>query len=433
MLRKIYVISKFTVIEAVRKKIFYSLILFLILLFIFTSQSKSFVEIDSQYKLTLTWVTRLISIVAIVSVFLLTAQSIPEFYEHKYSFLLFTKPLTKFDFLIGKFVGYVIVSLLLIISMCIISYVFIYLKHGRQFFDHFLAFKIVEHDEFEFRNSNGGTNEKIGTTTQPLVLTLSDEGIKSARWVWFDLPPSDTPRYLMLKFRLYRGPRDAGRVILTLTNTLLDKTKREVLKCFSLKNYIIEIPLELTQEGGTIIAQIDRGDSTTTLQLWPGSVLLADGNHSFHLNFLLHLIGELLKVLLIFAPVLVIANFVSTPTAIVFGLVFIVCSSMINQTVEYSKTVEEELKERPIKLYLKKGGHDVIHVPVWLAKFSVVVIKLAKNVLPDFNKFNSFRDLLESKYITFSRSLSLLTNAAIYAFVWLIFGCFCFQIIPKTC
>ncbi|MBI5366443.1 MAG: ABC transporter permease subunit [Planctomycetes bacterium] len=121
---KIAAVASLTFLESVRKRVFLVLVSFAVVV-LASGLALPSVDDLSRFKVIQSWCLRSISFFGVLIAIFLSATAIPDDIEEKKIFTLLTKPLSRLQYLLGKFVGYSLILAVFLLGTGLLSWGYI--------------------------------------------------------------------------------------------------------------------------------------------------------------------------------------------------------------------------------------------------------------------------------------------------------------------
>ena len=424
--KPVFALAGLTFKEAVRSRIF--IIIFVIgLVAVILSSTVESITIVDKVKLMRQWIVLIISGTSIICTLFIVAFGIPFEIESKRIQMLFSKPLTRGGFFIGKALGYGFV----IFSIFLILGVFGYLA---------ILFSVSgSDDDRDLTSINifakplsldfyGATLRKDSTGLQgiPAIYTIDDH--KNTVEVVFDVSEI-YPDYAdlksvtldldtMISMRRNRELQDKDWIVKAKHPERLYPEFEQRVKFHDPSKYEISMPGAIFDKNGISVITLEFEEFPYNLGFSRESIRLLIDKTTLGYSIIKTLIVQLSKVWYILVFVLFFSAFFSAYTSIIGGFtIWFLTESVykIPQTIAYV--------QKQMLFEVKRAEATGIQMS-WVTKFSSGLFDLGINkilvglsyVVPDFNRFNILWNFVEG----YDTSLLSVTSAFLYFVAWII-------------
>ncbi|MCD4656325.1 MAG: hypothetical protein K8S87_02160 [Planctomycetes bacterium] len=401
----IYALAGLTFKEAVRSRIFIIIFIIGLIAVVLSSTVESISEVD-KVKLMRQWIVLIISGTSIICALFSAAFSIPFEIESKRIQMLFSKPISRGSYFIGKSAGYSVVILLVFIILGICGYFAIIFSVSGSDEDADLT-SIKTFVKPQTMDIFGDTFRKEFTGLQEIpaiylvdqhknivetVFNISNENVdlQSIETVTLDVSTG-------ISMRRYREMQDCEWI---LTAKHPQRLLPEVTKKISFHDpskYKIKLPSSIFSVDGKSIISFEFNEFPYNLAFSPESIRLLIDKTSLGSSFAKTLAVELSKVLFILVFVLMLSAFFSPYTSIIGGFMIWFLAYSVNKIPQTIMFVE-----RQMSFELKKVAGTEYNVS-WATQFSTEFFNLGFNkilmgltyIVPDFSKFNVLWNFVE--------------------------------------
>jgi hypothetical protein len=420
-MEQLLAITVLTLKEASRKKVFAVLIIFALAL-ISCSALFPAIEPTSRICLAKVWTLRAISVFSALAAIFLVGISIPLDIEEKRVYTLFSKPLHKALYFMGKFLGFAIIVGLFVLLTGVISMLYVRLT----------AIGIGQAEQLGSRSrvfthhlkgKNYHTRTVDGTKEYGLLIPEN----RYLLWEFRDLKPSKFEEEARCGISLSINDKEsfahAGTLKLTFINPQTRESYKTQCDVRSQIRHSLRFPRRIISSDGRLQVQLERVKPQTVVIATANSVFLEEGAGSFELNYLKGLGLIFLQSLVVTSGTLCVTSFVSGPVGIFFGLALLFCGSIYGFVEESIRLSEKGLKRRQ---ELLKQGKRVYsqpqEIPPWLLDIATRLSKNALKVIPDFRRFDPSDKLLENLVIPGQTVASSLIYSTPYLIFFVLLG-----------
>lgn len=421
--------------EAIRKRIF----LFMILVAITLVSSSAFfpvVSASDRVRLVEIWSLRGISIFGSLLAIFLAGVSISSDMEDRRIFFILTKPISKEAYLIGKFIGFVLVMVLFIFVLGLISLVYLYLVDFISNPNKSALSKPIEKikaDRFSFIQPENRPTSLVGeynNKEEGLKVSLSGEAGNFVRWHFKDLhqyklgsPPMVELTARILKEKYTR----TADVRIIFENPTTQKIDAKIVQLTYQKPLRIDFDVAYINPLGELYVTVFPREGNTTLTVTPESLLVITAPKSFIWNFIKSLILIFLQLSLVVAIVIAGSTVLSAGVNIFMGLVVYLIGSNMDfcwDSLEIMEKAMEAIRTR--ELLGQPLPPDTM--PLWLMETSKAIINVAFKILPDLRVFDGISAVLKEIPIESNLIGTALSYLAVYIIVLTIIGWGCFRL-----
>ena len=255
--RRIFALTTLTFKEAVRRKALLVFVLFAILFmfagwFIEASDDRPDLAIKNYVSFVLTTITWLVLPVML----LLSCWGIPLDIKDRALHTVVTKPTTRLEIVIGRFLGYSIVGTIVLLAMSSVGYVWIIRQTPEKYRSEYLVCRVPVFGELSFLDREGTVSEKGINVGDVWEYRSFIHGGTRARAIWKF--PNFSSRYLVddklvleshfEAFRTYKGKDMNTRIRLEYTLVNKEKKLRVPLGLFQINeftNNVTEVPRKI--------------------------------------------------------------------------------------------------------------------------------------------------------------------------------------------
>jgi hypothetical protein len=384
-LGRIWAIATMTLLEARRRKVFTILLLFGAALLSSVLFFPSVEQEDSRLRLIEIWSLRASALfTAIVGLFL-AGFSLPTDFEQKRIYMVVTKPVSKPFVFLGRYVGYVMLLAVFILSMGVITVVFlrtVKLFSGEKF--QLVAYPRVEADRFDY--PGGETVSLMQTEVGGLVKFGPENALV---WVYDGLKRSNFDQKARAQARLIFGAVDnpyraAGTIQIRVRNP---KGASHELRLAMNTNEerVFEFPADLIGPDGRLAIEFRCADSDGLIAATSPWLRLYEKSMPFELAFARGLFLILLQSMVVLSMTLMASTFLSAPLSILLGIMLYIVGSIYGYIRDGTREIDHSLSE--IKTGKERHRHPD-DLPEGLLWFSNKLSKGVLKVVPDFAHFD---------------------------------------------
>lgn len=410
-MQRVFAIAILTLKEAYRKKAFLVLLVFAVAL---ASSSAFFPVMDAGTRISLVkiWSVRAMALFSALIAIFLSSVSIPSDVEEKRIYTLVSKPVSKADIFLGKFIGFAFVVAIFLLVTAIITMLYIRivqytspekitLDAKPQIFADVVKRKKAERKE-------GEDKYRLAGNTQNSLI-----------WVFKGLNLHTLQQEPQLEINLQAEDMRNDIAYTAYINVKVVNTETNVEKEFK-DVYIrsntpkkLTLPRELTNKGEEIVVEISRKEVESLILATSASVVIYGNVKNFELNYLRGICLVYLQTLIVLTASLMASTFLGGPVAIFFGIAVFFCGSIYN-FVETSLKTAEALLEHQKKSPSQYTRPEDIPVPV--VKVAMHITKFALKIIPDFKKFDFLTPFLENKWV----ESKILGKATMYGGIFIV-------------
>lgn len=435
IMEKLLAVVNLTYKEAIHKRIFLIVVLFTIILISSSAFSPSAGSAE-RVQLVEIWVLRGISFFGMVIAIFLAAVSIPSDIEYKRIFSVLTKPISKETFLLGKFLGFVVVLAFFVFALGLIG--LIYLKAvdfitspGQSYVT--APIEKIKPVEFEFYQRGSITSEFTGTyeKEQGLKVTLQGEGNNYGEWHFKNLDQYHLtdPVQCEITARISKGFKISADISLIFHNPHTKHQETRRVRLTYKKPLIVEFDKSYIDASGQLWVIISSLEPKAKLTLQPDSLVILTASKSFTWNFIKSLGLILLQIILILSIMIAGSTVLSGSVNALLGIFVYFVGSLMGFLKE-SLIVMERALETTQQMLAQPALHahappDTL--PLWMMKTSEFILNLTFKFMPDLSNFDGTTPLLNNIFIQPGLIGAALAYLLLYTAVALIVGWFCFH------
>jgi hypothetical protein len=380
---RVWAIARMTLLEASRRRVFTILLLFAAALL---SSVLFFpaVEVDARLRLIEVWALRASAIfTAIVGLFL-AGFSLPQDFETKRIYLVVTKPISKSLVFLGRYLGYVLLLAVFILSMGILTSVFlrsVKLVSGKKF-PALVAYPRLHAQEFQFP---GGSKLE----EQQADAAVGFGPGRALVWNYHGLRRSSFDDIARIQARLIFGAEDdpyrsSGTVEIRVLNAAGGKHTVQ-LAMNTNEEREFPFPADLIGPDGSLRVEIRPMDGDGVIASSQDWLILYQKSILFEVAFARGLLLILLQSMIVLSITLMSSTFLSAPLSILLGILLYLVGSIHGYVKEGSRDIDRSLAE----IRMGKGKTATPEgLPPGLLKFSTETSKLVLAAVPDFANFD---------------------------------------------
>lgn len=410
---KLWAVARMTLLEAVRRKAFYILLIFGVALLSGTLFLPA-VNDEARLRLLQAWSLRAATIFSAIVGLFLAGFSIPSDIETKRVYLLVTKPLPKPALFLGRLLGFAMLVAIFIAASGLISTTFMraVAAFGGPEFPRPVARPCLRADAFA---APGG--QVVDGLPGQAILRHEQHALV---WRFDGLSKGDFDGPIRAQIRLFMGSptdryRAEGKVLVRVRGQGGERALPE-LQLNTNEEREFQIPSEVLGDGGRldVMAKVVDEDG---LIAGDGRRLVIYGKPMlFEAAYLSGMALVFLQSLTVLSLTLAASTLVSGPLAVLLGILLYLVGSIHGFMSDGTRDLERSLKVE--QLEGKKTG-TVRDLPTWLVRASSVISKGVLAAVPDFDRFDYGRWLLRDTAV----SLPEAGTAALHALP-VILACF---------
>lgn len=434
--------------ECVRKKVFWIIIFFTVLL---TSSSLLLPVITPADRLRLieVWSLRSISLFGMLMAIFLVAVSIPEDIEDHKFYSILTKPISRSTYIMGKLLGYVVVMAVFTALMGLLSLGYLKVVNA--------LIKVapgkvaplvrlnqkIKAKEFSFKqpdhNRGGVASGKYSVDKEKsLEVFLSGEIANRATWRFEDLKSAQLsdPVKAELKVGISEpGFRFASRIFVG-AKVYDPESKKQLLVLLEnteVRHHtpiIIKFNRKYIDRFGDLELFVERTNPASQIIVTPDSLQILSGPKNYTWNYM-KVVGMIFfKIVLLIVLVIMGSTFLSTGITILFGIFMLFCGGLMGFFKESVQAMERAIRYvAPLEAAQRVGHHAHADegLPIWMMKASDFILHYAFKVLPDFSIFSGSEYLKQDLVIPASAISNALSYLGLFALIGVIIAWLCFR------
>lgn len=414
---RVWAIARMTLLEASRRRVFTILLLFLAALL---SSVLFFpaVEVDARLRLIEVWALRASAIfTAIVGLFL-AGFSLPQDFETKRIYLIVTKPISKPLVFLGRYLGYVLLLAVFILSMGILTSIF--LRSVKLFssdkFPALVAYPRLRAQDFSYP---GGTKLE----EQQAEGAVGFGPGRALVWEYRGLRRSSFDTTARMQTRLIFGAendpyRSAGNVEIRVLNAAGARHATR-LAMNTNEEREFSFPADLIDATGTLRVEIRTGDGDGVIASSKEWLVLYQKSMLFELAFARGLVLILIQSMTVLSITLMSSTFLSAPLSILLGILLYLVGSIHGYVREGSRDIDRSLAE----IRMSKGkGSTPEGLPPGLLRFSTATSKLVLAAVPDFAHFDFSVWLLKDHAVSWREIAAAFRTALVPISIMVVLG-----------
>ena len=401
MRAQIIAIAGLTLREAVRRRTFLLLLIFVPVLMSSAAFFPS-VEAADRVKLVAMWSVLATSFFGAVVAIFVAGMSLPTEFRKRRIFNLSSKPIRKSAIFLGRFVGFACALAVYVAATALMSIVFIRViawSSGDEV-------PPLRADPQLIPSSfvAGGPRVRFDDLNERYVI-----GAGYAQWDFERVNPEDfeDPIPAALTIEIYSGYEFSGHVMVQLSRSVgestreLWRTPEEGMFVSTNVRKAFEIPRSVLEEKGPIRFRVWSVKPNHTIYARETSLALVQEPASYELNVVKGFSMIYLQTIILMAVVLAASVWVSAPVAMLVGISVLMVSTGyqifdegVRTTLAQVKTAEERSRSgataRPQE------------IPIEVLKISAAVTDVMLKIIPNFGKLNPTDNLVEEVDIPLS-------------------------------
>ena len=403
--KPVFALTGLTFKEVVRSRIFIIIFIIGFAAVLLSSTVESITEVD-KVKLMRQWIVLIISGTSIICALFTVAFGIPFEIESKRIQMLFSKPLSRGAFIIGKTLGYSCAILLIFAILGVCGYFAILFSVGGSDENNDLT-SIKSFIKPQIMDIYGDTLRKEITGLQGIPAVYLIDQHKNIIDCVFDISNENVDLHTIefvtldlstgISMRRYREMQDCEWILTAKHPKRLMPEITRKIQFHDPSKYKIELPFSIFSDDGKTIISFEFSEFPYNLSFSSESIRLLINKTSLAYSLSKTLSIELCKVIFLLAFVLMLSAFFSPYTSIIGGfMVWFLTYSVhkIPQTIMFV--------ERQMSFELKKAAGSEYNVS-WATQFTSDLFNLGFNkilvgltyIVPDFSKFNILWNFVE--------------------------------------
>lgn len=398
--------------ESIRKKIFLVIIVFALLLIIFSS-FMPVVKPADRIRLVEIWSLQGISFLGILMAIFLAAVSLPDDIEMKRLLLILPKPISRETLIIGKFLGFVLTLGMFVLIMGLVSLIYLYITAGiNKSMDTLVVRQEIQAAEMHFQTSPAAAQTAAASEPDKITgnyhnkegVSVTLEGNKNnlVAWRFADLPRTSLPTKAKIILLVGEGMKVSAAVNVRVVNpTTKEKMSQNVLLSYK-QPELIDFPASLVDQTGELRIYVQRIDPASYVTAAPTGVVLLSGPSNFAWNFSKALALIWMQIMLILAFCIAGSTFLSAGINVFFNIVIYGVGSGIRfweSSLEMmQKTMNQLIKDEAL-LAARQLAHQPPPdtLPLWMMQASDFITRWVLKIFPDFSRYDG-TDYLISGY-----------------------------------
>ncbi len=421
---RVLAVVQLTFRESVRRRVFLGLAFFAALL-IGLAVSLPAIDAESKIRLIQSWCLRTISFFGVLIAVFLSATSIPDDIEARKLYLVVTKPVTRFQTLAGKLLGFCLVLLVFLAAMGTLSVGYVRWLDGSLFGagQGFLETRErIEANAFGLVHEEGkpGWTTCLLSENEPPRLWINRAPESRLFWSFQGvgaLPIGDRIRAELTVYASCIDASYAGDGTITIVRAgSLEYKRLEKQRLMWNVPHRFEIPRRLIDDRGVLEIGVAPANSRSAIGAAPGSLVLFTEPISlgFERNFAKSLLATYAQLVMITTMTTMGSTAVSGPVSIFLGLFLFLTGSLVSFVRQSMPTVVSTIRSVTTRT---EAGHyhpDPDDLPLWLLQFSQAVSDSVVRVIPDLSLYDTPENVLEGISIPFGHVLDLCGYAGVY-------------------
>lgn len=398
MVAQILAVAGLTLREAVRRRTFFLVLVFAVLL-ISSAAFFPAIKKDDQLRLMQLWSIRATTVFAIVLAIFVASRSLPDEFATRRIFNLSSKPIRKAAIFLGRFVGFgtalaVYVALTLVVSIG-------YIRAVGAFDEELPPPRAVPHTiSIDFKGSAEGTEHQPDLNRY----IAYDRGVIFWEFGALDAARFPDPVPAVLNVQIHSGYEYSGyvnvRVVRTTDGAILWPPESERTRpaeenpagtvfCSTNVPSPFDIPRAALTGPDPIRVEISARQRTYQVYALADSFALAENPASFEWNMVKGFSMIFLEAMILMTVSLAASVWLSAPVAMflaifvgVFGTLYGTFEEGVRSTRLHIKTVEEREREA------QHGHGQDEKIPTWMLVLSETVTGHTLQVLPNFSRID---------------------------------------------
>lgn len=446
----VFALSGLTLRESVRKKVFLVVAVFTLVMLGAIAMLPA-IRPEDRVPLIETWAQRAIMFFGVMIAVFLAGVSLPEDIEEKKIFTLLSKPLTRWQLLAGRFVGFASLLALFGLAGGVICAVIIRIVAAGG--TSALA-NTTEYLPAEIRTKEwapGSETVAISNAEQPLRLELGGAGQNIAIFFFRGLDLDDLPDPVPMRVKLDINAQELLRfgevdVFLKALDQKVDDQaarkhgwmpgwdeppqpdqpppRRLASRRVTAKTMVeaeLPVPKAWFDDSGSLDVGIARAKTDLRMGFSRDSVRMVSAPHNFEWNFAKALVSTFLLWVVVLAMTLAGSTVLSGPVNLLFGIAVFITGSMIGFLRESLPSVEATVQQAEHEeAEAGEHGHDDHdhgddELPIWVLKFSGMVSRRVIDVVPDLQVYDASLPILKGHDVPMSRLAEAARTAFGYA------------------
>lgn len=435
-------IAYLTTLESIRKKVFYLVLLTIVAVCAVSLTTGS----EEMVNLSMSWSLSSIHFFGVLLVMFIAGTSLPEEFQSRRVVLLLSKPINRVQILFAKFLGFLFVLAIYLVSTGLITFLLITGVHYFQASSgasSLTFWKPVQATGFEFSSSRGNARFQgriVDTLDGERVLKI--QGRRSREpYVYWEFPVKRGASYVRApELRgsfTGRGPEGQfayrSRLLIEVPKETDQENNewRTISKGQDIRHIVqnqqIEIPLPWKQlkEFSRFRIRMGPTNPATQFRFHRDSFRLFFPTGSFLFNYMKAILLLFLMFSILVGLLLVVTPVFSSPVSIFLGLSFyVVCSSygFLQDALETVGATIQSQQSSP-------AGHSHLpsdRIPGWLLEISQLMTRNILQWIPDFRQFLVSSRLLQGEQVLWGQISSALTSTGLLLMLFLGLGSFFF-------
>lgn len=420
-MKSILNISYLTILESIRKKLFFVVLIVIAAICLASVFSGG----EEGLKRSLGWSFASIHYFGLLLVLFLAGTSIPEDLESRRITLLLSKPLYRSQFLIAKFLGFCGV---LMIYLVLTGGITGLSQIGANTFLHtdqtpLKVWNPIQPKDFQFHDETASFAGTIDSDSHQDRIAIRGSESRNPFVYWqFPVPTRqnfDQPPVIKGKFKV-RGPKNQFSIrVRFLFQVPVEKKDGSVswetlptgqkLKLIS-QNQNVEIPLPWKQlkKFGKFRVRMGTTNPASQFRFHRNSLILHLPTGYFLTNLLKALVLFFLMFSILVGLLMAVSTVFSAPVSIFIALSFYLTCSAYGFLRDSLRTVKQML-ETSYAAGHQSSGHthapDYLF-PEWIMELSNTVTEFVLSIVPNFNNFFTTSTLIQEQQISFQKVLN---------------------------
>ena len=349
-------------------------------------------EPNARIKMMLVMFFQVTVLLSVMGIILISATSIPLEIEDKTIYGVLSKPISRLKVVVGKIIGFALLSALLLLILSLLNLVAIQWIASRLPAE----YKGILKARKEFKASQFCIQGKSHHTSEGIVWV---EGGRNgvALWSFSDLGKKSDGNYCFevefkLKIESNRDFIDTIPLVVGIENPVFGLHKTEVLSLKMDQPLTLKIDPEIVQKSNNMNITIFPLLGTDYVGITQEAAKVFSVGKGFLFNYAKAIVIIFLKFLLITIIAVMCSTYLSAPLSIVSALVVFLCGHILNFIKDFSLLLQRyDVHEHTLPVLIKKPNVFLVYLDYLIKK----PLEWLSFVLPDFKRFDSLKFLLK--------------------------------------
>ncbi len=433
---KALAVARVTVAESIRRRALFVLLVLWAVWAVFTLSLPG-VEASHRVRLALSGNLQATDFFVLLLAVFLVSTAIPREFEDKRIFLILTKPVRTWDYLLGKFLGFAAFFALVLGA----SYGMLAILFSAAFRDlasdqdreNLYARRLLTAEEFEVRSPPPA--EPLRPEEEGGSLAVDDEHPEAA-WTFRGLESDDLPEgplfaQVALRFQpvgRLLDPGDRATFRLRLVEPRSGRSHVVELQALYGQAQVVEFPREVLGSSSEVEVVLERTDPGYTFLVGHRDAVVHRSREHYLLNVAKGIVVVYAETLLVVAVALLASSFLSGPVAVLFSLTFLVVGhflAFLRMTAERMTSTEAVADMWATLTNNEVHGHAPAEAaPEPSAALEAVqrAIEAFCSVFPDLQRFGASDSVAEGISLTGSGILRAALYSGTYVAICLVAG-----------